>query len=248
MKPPIEISRGANHPLLRFVSAEEQYGRHIIKSFAKKISANNVCDLGVGTGADLIIFKKYHPKIKLYGVDFTNKLMDDPLLRGVNLQIKNIEDEPLDLPDESIDVFIANQILEHTKEIFWINDQVARKLKVGGYFIIGLPNISSLHNRLMFLFGCQPTQLKTYSAHVRGFAHKEIIKFFDQVWPKSYELISRQGAQFYPLPKILSRFLCRLVPSLAFSNFYLFRKIKSYQGEFLAYPKAAQLETNFFVG
>jgi SAM-dependent methyltransferase len=183
----------------------------------------------------------------MFGVDFTEKFKIELAAKGINLQVKNIEQDELDFSDESVDVFLANQVLEHIKEIFWLNDQVAKKLKVGGYFIIGLPNISSFHNRILFLGGKQPTQMKTNSAHIRGFSHQEIIHFFNNVFPGGYKLIAKKGAQFYPFPKIISRWLCFLFPSLAFSNFYLFEKIKKYNGEFLAYPTAAELETNFKV-
>ena len=243
----IKISRSAAHPILKYIDVNEQYGRHLIEAFACKISADIVCDLGVGLGYDLEAFKKVRPNIKMFGVDFTEKFKKELTSKNISLQVKNIEQDELDFPDEGVDVFLANQVLEHIKEIFWLNDQVAKKLKIGGYFIIGLPNISSLHNRILFLGGKQPTQMKTYSAHVRGFSHREIINFFDTVFPGGYELIAKKGAQFYPFPKIFSRGLCFLFPSLAFSNFYLFKKIKKYNGEFLAYPVAAELETNFKV-
>ena len=244
----IKISQGGVHPLLKFIDVNEQYGRHIIENYAKRIKADVICDLGAGSGQDLSIFKKVHPDIKMHGVDYFDRYQDNLLSNGINLHVKNIEHEALDFTDESVDVFIANQLLEHVKEIFWLNDQVARKLKIGGHFIVGLPNISSFHNRVLFTLGKQPTQMKTASAHVRGFAHREIISFFNVCFPGGYELIEKRGAQFYPFPKIVSRFLCWLFPSLAFSNFYLFKKIKKYNGEFLEYPMAAELETNFYVG
>ena len=249
MENQIKGSRGGIHPTLKFIDVDEQYGRHIIEHFAQKINkADIVCDLGVGLGEDLLRFKKYHENVKLFGVDFADKLKDDLLSKNIALQIKNIEKEALDFKDESVDVFIANQVFEHTKEIFWINDQIARKLIIGGYLIIGLPNISSLHNRILFLFGKQPTQMKTYSAHIRGFAHNEIVDFFHICFPGGYELVEKRGAQFYPFPKFAARFLSAIFPNFAFSNFYLFKKVKKYNGEFLKHPVEAELETNFFIG
>lgn len=249
MENQISGARGGLHPALKLIDAEEQYGRHILEKFAQKISqAGVVCDLGVGVGEDLLRFKKYHEHARLFGVDFTDKLRSDLACKNITLQIKDIEKEALDFEDESVDVFIANQVFEHLKEIYWINDQIARKLRIDGYLIVGLPNLSSLHNRILFLFGKQPTQLKTCSAHVRGFSHKEIIDFFKVCFPGGYELIEKKGAQFYPFPKFVARFLSALFPGLAFSSFYLFKKVNKYQGEFLKHPVEAELETNFFIG
>jgi len=249
MENQIKGSRGGVHALLKFIDVNEQYGRHILESFAQKIKqADIVCDLGVGSGEDLLRFKKYHENAKLFGVDFADNLRSDLARQIITLQMKDIEKDALDFEDEGVDVFIANQVFEHTKEIFWLNDQIARKLKIGGYLIIGLPNISSLHNRILFLFGKQPTQLKIYSAHVRGFAHNEIVDFFDVCFPGGYELVEKKGSQFYPFPKFTARFLCAVFPGFAFSNFYLFKKVRKYNGEFLKHPVEANLETNFFIG
>jgi SAM-dependent methyltransferase len=246
--PDIEVSRGGTHPLLRFIDISEQYGRHILEDFYAKIRVETACDLGAGYGFDLERLKKIHPEAKAYGIDFSDVLKDELSAKGIQLKVCNIEAEEFGFDDASLDLIIANQLLEHVKEIFWISDQIARSLKVGGHLIIGVPNITSLHNRLLFLLGKQPTQMKTHSAHVRGFAHNEIVSFFNTVWPGGFELVEKRGAQFYPFPKFLSRPLCALFPSLAFADFYLFKKAQEYGGEFLAYPKAAQLETNFFVG
>lgn len=249
MQNQIQGARGGVHPSLKFIDVNEQYGRHIIEHFAQNIGqAEVVCDLGAGIGEDLLRFKKYHKDAKLFGVDFTDKLKDDLARNSIALQIKDIEKEALDFENESVDVFIANQLFEHIKEIFWLNDQIAGKLKVGGYLIIGLPNLSSLHNRILFLLGKQPTQLKTYSAHIRGFSHNEIVDFFKVCFPGGYELIEKKGSQFYPFPKFIARFLSMVFPGLAFSNFYLFKKVKKYNGEFLKHPVEARLETNFFIG
>ncbi len=244
----LKVSRGADHALLKLVDVDEQYGRHILENFYKKINVETACDLGVGYGLDLERLKKIHPEAKMYGIDFVDTLRNELALKNIELRVQNIEQDKLDFQDQSIDLFIANQLLEHIKEIFWLSDQVARKLQVGGHFIIGVPNISSLHNRILFLLGRQPTQMKTNSAHVRGFSHNELIRFFNIVWPGGFELIEKRGSQFYPFPRFISRILCALFPSLAFANFYLFKKTKEYKSEFLEYPKATALETNFFVG
>jgi predicted SAM-dependent methyltransferase len=60
---------------------------------------------------------------------------------GVSVFALNIERDALPFEDGSVDIVIANQILEHTKELFWIFHQVSRVLPVGGQFIVGVPNL-----------------------------------------------------------------------------------------------------------
>lgn len=45
------------------------------------------------------------------------------------IHVANIERDSLPLADGQADLIIANQILEHTKEIFWIFHEVSRSLK-----------------------------------------------------------------------------------------------------------------------
>jgi SAM-dependent methyltransferase len=196
----------------------------------------------------LQIAKEIFPAAKKIAIE--NYPENVAALRGKADQILplNLERDPLPFAAESLDVIMANQLLEHTKEIFWIAHEVTRCLKVGGYFIMGVPNIASFHNRLLLLLGQHPTQHKLYSAHVRPFSKRDTVKFMDICFAGGYELLSFAGSQFYPLPAGLSRLACRLLPGMAFSIFFLFRKLKPYKTEFLDHPLNANLETPFYLG
>ncbi len=113
--------------------------------------------------------------------------MNSLIKKGIKVYDLNIEKDALPFDNESIDVVNANQILEHVKEIFWIFHNVSRVLKIGGYFVISVPNLASLHNRILLMIGRQPTSIRNYSAHVRGFTKNDIIKF-TKIWG-GYKLI-----------------------------------------------------------
>ena len=168
--------------------------------------------------------------------------------KGITVYAKNIERDIFPFEDGSIDVVIANQILEHTKELFWIFHEITRILPVGGKLIIGVPNLASLHNRLLLLLGKQPTPIQNNSAHVRGYTKGDILQFVGSVFPKGYELKAFGGGNFYPLPPLLARPLDRVLPTMAWGIFLLLEKQREYQREFLDYPIAQHLETNFYVG
>ena len=220
----LEGSRGGLSPLLSWVNMEEQYGPHIVEAMVKSIHPSSqitrVCDIGVGKGRDLGIVQKRYPQAKLFGIDFlsTNASLLKDL--GIEFQSLNVERDEFPYSPESIDLFIANQIYEHLKEIFWVSHQIAKTLRIGGYYIIGAPNICAFHNRVLFNFGAQPSQMKSYSAHVRGFSPKEIPRFFELCFPGGFEIVKFAGAQFYPFPKFIARILCFLFPSFAHSVFF----------------------------
>ena len=240
---------GGSSSLLQFIDIQEQYGRHVIEEMlARLASVHLVCDLGVSLGHDLGLVRKRFPEAHLLGIDCaeTHKLRLEQ--QGIILRVLDLEREALPFADESVALFIANQIFEHIKDLFWLSHEVARTLRRGGYLIVGVPNIGALHNRLTFLFGKQPSQMKAHSAHIRGFTAQEIPRFFSICCSGGFQLELFRGAQFYPFPRPMARLLARWFPSLAHSAFYLLKKTSHYSGEFLRHPVEAGLETPFFLG
>lgn len=225
------------------------YGRHLIKDFLGSVQiANTVVDLGAGHGADLSLVRHAHPVAKLHAVECWPPYIDELTSQNVVVHPLNIEKDKLPFSSESVDIVIANQVLEHTKEIFWIFHEVSRTLRVGGYFIIGVPNLASLHNRLLLAFGRQPSPIKSSSAHVRGFTKGDLVGFVDDCFPCGYSLERFGGSNYYPFPPAIAKPLATLFPTSSWGIFLMLKKRVNYQGEFIAYPVDQKLETNFFLG
>ncbi len=245
----IKGEKGGSSSLLSLVDVNEQYGRHVITSFAKSLKdIRTVCDFGVGLGGDLSSIKTIFSEAEYYGVDFSKHAKSHLENLGIILKVQELEHDEIDLKDNSIDLVIANQVFEHLKELYWVFHQITKKLKLGGHLIIGVPNICALHNRILFNFGVQPSQMKSYSAHIRGFGPREIPKFLEICFPDGYQLKTFRGSQFYPFPKQIARILCKLFPGLSHSVFYLLQKTKEYDDEFIKHPEQAKLNSNFFTG
>lgn len=238
--------RGGQHPLARFVSAMESYGPHVIERFADELNdVRYAVDLGAGTGRDLSIVGRLHPEARLAAVEAHPESCRTLESIVDEVHTLDLEQDSLPFADESIDLVIANQVLEHTKELFWITHEISRTLKVGGHLLIGVPNVASLHNRVLLAFGRHPTSCKACSGHVRAFSKRDTLTFFEAPFPGGYELVAFAGSQFYPLPPKLSRLAARLAPSAATVIFFLLRKQRAYSGEYAAYPASAHLETNY---
>ena len=225
------------------------YGRLEIASFLEKSAPfDMVLDLGAGHGDDLEEARRYSRNAKLHAVEGYEPYARELEARRVQVDRLNIERDRLPFANASVDLIIANQILEHTKEIFWILHEVSRVLKVGGHFILGVPNLAALHNRFLLLMGRQPSPIKSNSAHVRGFTKNDILAFLESGFRGGYALEQFKGSNFYPFPPLLARPLAKTFPSMAWGIFLLLRKTCEYEGGFLSYPINAQLETNFYLG
>jgi SAM-dependent methyltransferase len=224
------------------------YGRHHIRRFLRHAGElRTVLDLGAGHGDDLLLARDVSPESALHAVEVYPPYAAELAAQGITVHALNIERDVLPFRDASVDVVIMNQILEHVKEVFWISHEITRVLTVGGSLIIGVPNLAALHNRLLLLAGKQPTPLKNYSAHVRGWSKDDIRKFFAECY-SGYVLRDFGGANFYPFPPLLARPLAAMFPNLAWGIFMRWEKTQTYSREFLDYPLSRKLETNFFVG
>ena len=224
------------------------YGRDTIHLFLRKSSpCKKILDIGAGIGEDLMLARSVCPGAQLLAVECNQENIRMLKERGVDVYPINIERERLPLDDESVDIVIVNQVMEHTKEVFWIFHEITRVLRPDGTLILGVPNLASLHNRLLLLFGRQPSPLKMNSAHVRGFTKSDILRFLTSCWD-GYALADFRGGNFYPFPPFMAIPLAKLFPSFSWGIFFLFKKNKRYADEFLRYPAEHRLETNFWLG
>jgi SAM-dependent methyltransferase len=242
---------------LAIVDHDESYGRHLLEKWIKRhaevCDINTAVDLGCGQGKDLELIKniceKRGKEPKLIGIDYMDRNTSALRKRGIDDSIKiNIEQNGFPFENESVDLFIANQVLEHCKEIYWINHEVFRCLKINGCLFIGVPNIVSLHNRILSALGFHPTNWKSLSAHVRIFSRKDVYQFYTWIGKDFLRVKCFGGSQFYPFPKKMSRALSSLFPNMAYSIFFLIEKTGKYSAQFLDHPIATKLETNFYVG
>jgi SAM-dependent methyltransferase len=249
MKSAMYGERGGQHPLARWIDHGETYGPQVIEEFVRSLSGlRAVVDLGAGSGRDLAVVKRRHPEATTIAIEASREYGSELRGKADQVHLLNIEQEALPFDDCSIDLIIANQVLEHTKEVFWIFHEVTRCLKIDGHVLIGVPNIASLHNRVLMSFGVHPTQHKLCSAHVRPFSKQDTEKFLDACFPRGYAMAAFRGSQFYPFPRSVSRVLSTMFPTAAFSIFFLLQKKRPYEGEFATYPEKANLETNFYTG
>jgi SAM-dependent methyltransferase len=221
----------------------------VIAGFCKKIAPyRRVLDIGAGSGADLETARLACPSMKAYAVESFPANVQALKDKAVHVHGVNVERESLPFDDESFDVVMTNQTLEHVKEIFWIMHEISRTLKVNGHLMIGVPNLASFHNRLLLLVGRQPTCLQNNSAHVRGYTRPDILQLLQTVFPGGYKLVSFGGSNFYPFPPWIAKPLAKLAPNSAWAIFLLLEKMRPYDREFLEFPIRKQLETNFHLG
>ena len=213
---------------LKSGTEELNYGREIVTRWAdlhfRSASVPGlVLDIGVGRGDDLLNIKRNcSMPLELYGIECYPPNVKHAEEQGIAVTSLDIERERFPYPDASFDLVVANQIFEHTKEIFFIFSEISRVLKTNGLAIIGVPNLASLHNRIALLLGLQPPAIQVLGPHVRGFTRGAFEEFL--VAGGFFELEEFVGSNFYPLPPPISQWMAKLFPGLAVGSFYKLRR------------------------
>jgi SAM-dependent methyltransferase len=234
--------------VLAMVDRRLNYGRDIVARFVSGGDPAVVLDLGPGLGEDMAAVRAAHSRARIVGLEAYEPYAERLRALGFEAFDANIERETFPFHDGTVDLIVANQVFEHVKEIHWILHECARVLRVGASLVIGVPNLASLHNRLLLAVGRQPTSLANWSAHVRGYTKADLMATLDKGFPGGFRLMERAGANFYPLPGSLARIAARAWPGGAWGFFGRFEKVRPYAGSYLEWPKSQLLETNFYLG
>lgn len=142
--------------------------------------------------------------------------------RALEVAQLDLEADSFPWPDASVDLVIANQVLEHLKNVWLPMAEMVRVLRPGGWLIVSVPNLSSLHNRIMLLLGLQPSSIRTQGPHVRGFTLREIRDFTRLGSVLTMEQV--RGVGFYPLPARWAGVPARLWPGASHTVVLVARK------------------------
>lgn len=129
---------------------------------------------------------------------------------GVDVAHIDLEVDRFPWPDGYFDVVIANQVLEHLKNVWLPLGEMWRVLAPDGRLILSVPNLASLHNRALLGLGFQPTSIRTIGPHVRGFTLREFGRLV--ALDRAFEVIEVRGVGFYPLSGRLAALAARVWP------------------------------------
>src|SRR6266480_5731088 len=122
-----------------------------------------VLDLGCRDGA---LTRAYAAGNEVVGVDADREALAEAEKLGIETHWADL-DQPLELADESFDVAVAGELLEHLRDPQALVAEIRRVLRPGGTLVASVPNAYRLKRRLLFLFGqspeSDPTHLQMFS-------------------------------------------------------------------------------------
>lgn len=180
-----------------------------------------------------------------FGIDIFDHVVSEAA-KHIKAHKVDLERDKFPFEDETFDIVICNQVFEHLKQIYLPMSEIHRVLKTKGILIFSVPNLASFHNRLLLLLGRQPTAIRIMGPHVRGFSHKDTIKFLE--FNDLFKVKKVIGVGFYPFPIMIGRLLGRLFPNLSHTTIIL--AIKNSKGEKLDWYEEMirrEEQTSYFI-
>jgi SAM-dependent methyltransferase len=176
---------------------------------------------------------------RVLGIDVVPEQIAKAKARGIEGMVGNL-DGGLNLPDASVDMIVASQVIEHVADTDKLVREFYRLLKPGGCLILGTPNLAALTNIIFLILGNQPTIVEvsdvalvgTWSprkdsidrigpAHRRVFTRRAIKGLLQFYGYKCEKII---GFGFLPLPPLMGKLAASLLPVYSWNTIVQARK------------------------
>jgi SAM-dependent methyltransferase len=157
-----------------------------------------------------------------FGVELFEGPAREAESRDITVARLDLETGAFPWADGSMDVVVSNQVFEHLKNVWRPMSEIYRVLKPGGWLVLSVPNLGSLHNRVLLALGRQPTSIRTLGPHVRGYTFGEIRRFV--ALDGGFRVTRASGVGFYPFPVPLANPIARAWPGASHSTVLLARR------------------------
>jgi SAM-dependent methyltransferase len=178
-------------------------------------------DCGCNNGEFTVEQAKTIGTCKVYGIEINEKNCGEAKRKGIKVYNNDLNMK-LPIRSSSIDVIIANQIIEHLYDSDTFVKEIYRILKPKGYVIVSTNNLASWHNIFSLFFGKQPFSSDVCrdpsigklfvlwagdsgpSSHIRIFTYYGLRELFEYYGFKVGKMV---GVGYYPFLGFISKFL-----------------------------------------
>lgn len=195
----------------------------LLRQIASSERISSLLDVGCWDGSTTVEYKQATGGATAYGIEIFQDVAARASQRGVSVAVMDLERDQFPWADRSMDLVVCNQVFEHLKNVWRPMSEIARVLRNGGHLLFSVPNLASLHNRVLLALGVQPTSIRTFGPHVRGFTLGQAKAFLCA--GKVFRVRRVSAAGFYPLPARWARGLAAILPSAAHTSILHVQKI-----------------------
>jgi 2-polyprenyl-3-methyl-5-hydroxy-6-metoxy-1,4-benzoquinol methylase len=215
--------------LMRYYTASVEDCRTSILDALTAGSGGVLLDCGCADGELTMRFAARVQPVRTLGIEIKEELADRARARGIEIAAGDLN-TALELPDQSVDVVTANQVIEHLHDTDQFVREIRRVLKPGGVAVISTNNLASWHNIFALLVGAQPfpADVSSNSAigklvglfpgdaggyssftHLRIFTERALRELLEA---HGLRVAQVRGVGYYPLPSRLATWVAERAP------------------------------------
>lgn len=207
---------------LRFYDSSVRGCKESILKLLEENPQAKLLDCGCDNGEFTVEQAKTIGTCKVYGIEINKKNCEEAKRKGIKVYNNDLNMK-LPIRSSSIDVIIANQVIEHLYDSDVFVKEIYRILKPKGYVIVSTNNLASWHNIFSLFFGKQPFPSDVcrdpsigklfvlwaggdsgHLSHIRIFTYYGLRELFEYYGFKSGKIV---GVGYYPFLGFISKFL-----------------------------------------
>ena len=188
-----------------YTSYPSKLCRYIAENYFKP-NYETLLDVGCGRGEHLREFQKLGYQVQ--GVDSSREAKE--LLKDMEIEVVDIEKEPLPYGDSSVDVVFNKSLIEHLNSAENFIREAYRVLKAGGRLITMTPDWESVYKTFYedYTHRTPFTKESLYNIHqIFGFNKVEVNKFRQLPILWKYPFLNIFSKTAYYLPKSEIKFI-----------------------------------------
>lgn len=211
----------------------------LLSNLIKKHRGKNkirILDVGCGDGVyESLLPEQISNMAEFFGVDLAINQINKSRNLFVDLKSVDLDHKQLPYNDNSFDLIICSEVLEHLFFPDKVITECNRVLKKNGYLLLTVPNVASLPIRLNLIF-------RGYSRMINYSDNNEHIRFYsvvdiDNLTKNKFRMITVSGigsllfarwnAGFLlPMPRVLQIIANKYMPTLANGILFVLRNKK----------------------
>lgn len=217
-----------------FSQLAENNGRQSQENITALLKKNShpeiFLDVGCYTGDLTMMWAKHIKAKEIWGIEILESAVKKAKANGIKKIYKDDLNLKWSIPDNSVNVLVASQVVEHLSNTDNFISEIYRVLKPGGYAVIATDNMAGWHNILALIFGWQIFPLTNLSTkkigvgnplalhrgegfdegmlqHLRIFTIKALRELFE-VHGFKIEKVLREG--WFPLPNTVANLILKI--------------------------------------
>jgi Methylase involved in ubiquinone/menaquinone biosynthesis len=140
---------------LKFYNSWDKACRESILKLLEENSRGEILDCGCDNGEFTLEVAKRISSCKVYGIEINQKACEAAKRKKIKAYNEDLN-KKLSIISSSMDVIIANQVIEHLHDTDIFVKEIYRILKPKGYCIVSTNNLAAWHNIFALLLGKQP--------------------------------------------------------------------------------------------